>query len=102
MAIELTDSNLLEEIKAGVILVDFWAGWCGPCRASDPILKQVEAKYKDRIRVGKMDVEMTERHRGFGVTSLPTFIIFKDGKEVSRFVGFNPLAVFDRKLNEVL
>jgi len=85
---EFNDSGFKGDISSGVVLVDFWAPWCGPCRMQGPILDKVAEGIGEKAKVGKLNVDdngitATE----FGVSSIPTLILFKDGKEHKRFVG---------------
>lgn len=85
---ELTEENFKEEIKKGVILVDFYADWCGPCRMLTPVLEKVAQKMQGTASVVKLDIDQAQRTAaGFQVTSIPTLILFKEGKEVGRLVG---------------
>ncbi len=82
----LNSSNFDTEIASGVVLVDFWAPWCGPCRMQGPILDKVAEKVS--AKVAKLNVDEAPDVAGrFGVQGIPTLIVFKDGKEVERFVG---------------
>ena len=83
-----TDLNFAEETKEGVTLVDFWATWCGPCRAQGPIIERVAARYAGKAKIGKMNVdENSNIPAKFGVSAIPTLVLLKDGCEVKRFVG---------------
>ncbi|MDP1743438.1 MAG: thioredoxin [Candidatus Amesbacteria bacterium] len=87
--INLTKSDFDEKIKSGVTLVDFWATWCGPCRAAAPVIEEMSVEYAGKIVVGKVDVDAEgPLSQKFGVMSIPTIILFKDGVEVGRQVGF--------------
>ncbi len=73
---------------SGPILVDFWAEWCGPCRLMAPILDKVAARLKGRARIGKVDVDENQALAArFGIMSIPTMILFKDGQVVEQVVG---------------
>jgi len=69
--------------------VDFWAAWCGPCRRIDPIVEEISKEYKDLVKIGKFNVD---NYKKFvieqGVEVLPTIVVYKDGKEMERIVGF--------------
>ena len=86
--IVLTDANFDTETGKGIILIDFWAPWCGPCQTQGPIIKRVAVAMSGKAKVGKCNVDeapkSTER---FGIRSIPSLIILKDNQEVERFVG---------------
>lgn len=85
----LTKNDFAQTLASGVVLVDFWAEWCGPCKMAGPIIDAMADEYAGKLKVGKLDVdaepELASQH---GVMSIPTVILFKDGKEVGRQVGF--------------
>lgn len=84
----LTEKEFEESIKKGVCLVDFFATWCGPCRMMSPILEDVAKKVEGKANVFKVDVDECENlARKFGVMSIPTLILFKDGKQVEKKIG---------------
>lgn len=84
----LTDKNFQQQTKNRLVLVDFWAEWCAPCRMMAPILNEVAAELDGKTFVGKVDVQKyQELATKFKVRGIPTLILFKDGKEVNRFVG---------------
>ncbi len=88
-AAHLTKADFGEKIKTGVALVDFWAEWCGPCKMAGPIIDQMSDEYAGKVLIGKVDVDAEgELAQKFGVMSIPTVILFKDGVEVGRQVGF--------------
>lgn len=84
----LTDVNFDTEIRTGVTLVDFHANWCGPCRMLAPVLEQVAKSIEGKASIGKVDIDNAQEVASrFQITSVPTMILFKDGKEVNRLVG---------------
>jgi thioredoxin 1 len=85
---QLTDQNFNQQIKKGVILVDFWAAWCAPCKMMAPVLNDLADSITENKSIGKVNVE-TDRliSSKYNIRSIPTMILFKDGKEVNRFVG---------------
>lgn len=88
-AIHLTKADFDDKIKSGVVMVDFWAEWCGPCKMAGPIIDDLSNEYTGKAVMAKVDVDAEpELASKFGVMSIPTVILFKDGKEVSRQVGF--------------
>lgn len=87
--IHLNDSNFNEKInQKKLVLVDFFATWCGPCRMQSPILERVKDEVGDQVEIYKLDVDEDEKTaKQYGVMSIPTLILFKDGKEVAKNVG---------------
>lgn len=86
--LEIGDSNFAETVKTGVTLVDFWAPWCGPCRMQGPIVDKVAGKVAGKAKVAKVNVDDGTRTAAqYGIRSIPTTIVFKDGKPVQQFVG---------------
>jgi thioredoxin 1 len=84
----ITDANFNENIQSGVVLVDFWAEWCGPCNMLTPIIEEVAQELKDKVKIYKMNLDHNPNTpSSLGVRSIPTLILFKDGKQVSNQVG---------------
>ena len=88
----VSDANFEQTIKSNkVVLVDFWANWCGPCRALAPTISELAKEYSGKILIGKLDVdENPATAEKFQVFSIPTMIVFKDGQEAERLVGLCP------------
>jgi thioredoxin 1 len=103
MAIQLDEKNFDQHIKSSEpILIDFWAAWCAPCRAIAPILEEIE-KENDKIKIGKLNVdEYPDIASKYKVFSIPTLIIFKDGKELGRMVGAAPKSKLLQFIEETL
>jgi thioredoxin 1 len=100
---ELTQMSFQEEVieNEGVVLVDFWAPWCGPCRMVAPILEEVDRDYEGLAKVVKVNVdENPELSSQFNVMSIPTLIIFKNGQPVDGAVGALPKAAIEAKLEQ--
>lgn len=105
LEINLTNQNFEEEVlkKEGVILVDFFATWCGPCKMLAPVLSQIAEEYKDKIRVGKVNVdENNELAMKYQIASIPTLIFFKNGEIVKTSVGLSTKSELMDIINELL
>ena len=99
--IEVTDENFESEVLQAELptLVDFWAEWCGPCRMIAPIVEELAAAYDGRMRVAKFNVDESTQVPGrLGVLGIPTLILFKDGNEAHRLVGFRSREALEDEL----
>lgn len=89
--VNATDQNFNEKVSDGLVLVDFWAAWCGPCKMIAPVLEELDAEMSDQVKIVKLDVdENQETAQKYGVMSIPTLILFKDGEKVDQTMGFQP------------
>ena len=86
--LHLTADNYDEAIGSGRVLVDFWAGWCNPCRMVAPIMEELAAEYESSVTIAKVDVDSEKALAArYNISSIPTVILFNDGVEVQRFIG---------------
>ena len=101
---QITDANFEEMTKAGKpLFIDFWAPWCGPCRIIGPLVEELAPSYEGRAIIGKMNVDDNPQvPQRYGVTSIPTLIIFKDGKIADRVVGAMPRAALQQFIEKNL
>jgi thioredoxin 1 len=105
MPLELTDSNFQEQVISSnkLSVVDFWAEWCGPCRAIGPVIEELSKEYTGRVNVGKVNVDHNPQLSiNYGVTSIPAILFIKEGKVVDKLVGAQPKTNFVKKIEQYL
>jgi len=103
--LELTDSNFNQEVlKSDVpVLVDFWAAWCMPCKNIAPIIEELSKEYDGKMKFGKLNVENSQSvSRQYGIRSIPTLLIFKDGEVATQIVGMQPKRKLQEKILEII
>ncbi|MCL6599636.1 MAG: thioredoxin [Alicyclobacillus macrosporangiidus] len=104
MAKEVTDATFAAFVQSDKpVLIDFWATWCGPCRMMAPVIEEIAEEYADRLEVGKLDVDQNPQTASqFGIMSIPTLLVFKDGQVVKQLVGYRSKADLVSQLADVL
>lgn len=103
--VTLTDGNFEQEVVNSdkPVLVDFWAAWCGPCRAIAPVIEELAGEFDGKAVIGKLDVDNNpETAAQFGVRSIPTLLVFKNGEVVDQVIGAVPKSVLTDKINNQL
>jgi thioredoxin 1 len=103
MAVELTDVNFKEKVLDSdkLSVVDFWAEWCGPCRAIGPVIEELSKEYDGKITVGKVNVDHNPQvSMNYGITSIPAILFVKGGQVVDKLVGAQPKANFVKKIEQ--
>ncbi|ADI13292.1 thioredoxin [Truepera radiovictrix] len=99
--VEFTDSNFRDETQTGLVLVDFWAPWCGPCRMVGPVIEELASDYAGKVKVGKLNVDDNQQTAmQFRVMSIPTVILFKDGEPVETMIGAQPKSAYQARLEK--
>jgi len=103
--VHLNDTNYEEQISKSdkPVLVDFWAPWCGPCKAIGPLVEEISNTYKDRAVIAKINVDESQKAASaYGVRSIPTLILFKDGKIFDTIIGLVPKERLEELINKAL
>ena len=101
--LEVTDANFDQAVLKSdqPVLIDFWATWCGPCRAIAPIVEELATEFQGRIKIGKMDVDSNSATpMRYKVTGIPTLLVFKGGQVVEQLVGYRPKDAIAQALNK--
>lgn len=101
MAAEFTDANFSEQVLKSdkLTVVDFWAEWCGPCRAIGPVVEELAKQYEGTVNIGKLNVDNNANvSTNFGITSIPAILFFKNGQVVDKQIGAVPKSVLEKKI----
>ena len=97
------DTDFQNQISSGVVLVDFHATWCGPCKTLAPVLDKVASEMEGKAVIGKLDIDTEEKTAAqFQITSVPTMILFKNGKEVDRLLGLKSVDSIKEFINSAV
>lgn len=104
MALQITDATLDSVLDTDkLVVIDFWAEWCGPCKMIGPIIEEIGEEYKDKIVVGKLNVdENDETTSQYGIRNIPTVLFIKNGKVVDKLVGAGPKTLFTEKIDKLM
>jgi len=101
--VNATDQSFDQETSKGLVLVDFWAPWCGPCKMIAPVLEEIDSEMGDKLKIVKLDVDDNQETAAkYGVMSIPTLYLFKDGEVVDKVVGFRPKESLEELINNHL
>lgn len=103
--VTVTDASFKESVLDSdqVVMVDFWAPWCGPCRAVAPILEEIADQYAGKVVVAKVNTDEEQRYAmQYGIMAIPTLIVFKNGEEVDRIQGAGPKSFYTTRLDKLL
>jgi thioredoxin 1 len=101
MALEFTDTNFKTEVLDSdkLSVVDFWAEWCGPCRAIGPVIEELAKEYEGKVKIGKVNVDHNPQiSTNYGITSIPAILFIKNGEIVDKLVGAQPKSNFVKKI----
>lgn len=101
MALEFTDANFQKTVLDSdkLTVIDFWAEWCGPCRAISPVVEELSKEYNGKVNIGKVNVDQNPTLSvNYGITSIPAILFIKNGKVVDKQIGAVPKSVLDKKI----
>jgi len=101
MALEFTDANFQNNVLESdkLTVVDFWAEWCGPCRAIGPVIEELSKEYNGKVNVGKLNVDHNpDISIKYGITSIPAILFIKGGKVVDKQIGAAPRTILEKKI----
>jgi len=105
MVAEFTDANFQKDVLESdkLTMVDFWAEWCGPCRAIGPVVEELATQYAGKVNIGKVNVDNNSNvSTNFGITSIPAILFFKNGQVVDKQIGAVPKSVLDKKIQSLM
>jgi len=96
----LTNQNFKDEVKEGLVLVDFFATWCGPCKMMEPVISKIAEEYIGKVKVGKVNVDdENELAMKYQISSIPTLILFKDGNPIKSLIGLSSKSEIENMIN---
>ena len=101
MSLEFTDANFQTTVMESdkLTVIDFWAEWCGPCRAIGPVIEELATEYAGKVNIGKVNVDVNPTlSMNFGITSIPAILFVKGGQVVDKQIGAVPKSVLDKKI----
>ena len=104
MALEFTDVTAKEAIDSGeIVVIDFYADWCSPCKMVGPVIEKLAEKYVDTVKIGKMNVDNNSTLPSqYGIRNIPTVVFIKNGNVVDKQVGVAQESVYDQKINDLI
>lgn len=104
MALQITDATLDSVLDTDkLVVIDFWAEWCGPCKMIGPIIEEIGEEYKENVVVGKLNVDDNDETTGkYGIRNIPTVLFIKNGEVVDKVVGAGPKTLFTEKIDKLV